>query len=322
LLLLGNHDLPHALWRANAVEIFDTLSIDNVIVADQPAIYPVKTKNGLVQIVALPWPWRRSQFSREEISQLSFEEINQKQARKLTQILQGLAEKVDPESPAILAAHLSLTNATLSSEQAMILSQEPLLAPSELAKPVFDYVALGHIHKNQVLAYSPPLVYSGSLQRLDFSDEEDPKGFYSVKIISKGKVDFEFHPVKARPFKTIRVDISPQELDPMVTIRQAIAKRRTEIARAIVRIQIRIPQSNEGLIQEAEIYQALKEAQYVSIVKEVTKEPLLRLKETSVKELTPLEALDAYLKLKQFPPQKAKTLMEYGTKLIDDRAST
>ncbi|NIO69518.1 MAG: exonuclease SbcCD subunit D, partial [Anaerolineae bacterium] len=37
VLVVGNHDTPNALGRANAVEIFDTLEVENVVVAKRPA---------------------------------------------------------------------------------------------------------------------------------------------------------------------------------------------------------------------------------------------------------------------------------------------
>jgi len=57
-LLAGNHDLPHAVGRATAVEIFDTLAVENVTVANQPQTYRIETKKGPLQVVALPWARR------------------------------------------------------------------------------------------------------------------------------------------------------------------------------------------------------------------------------------------------------------------------
>ena len=53
-LLTGNHDLPNAIGRATATEIFDTLAVKNVYVANRPDIYKIPTPGGTVQVVAYP----------------------------------------------------------------------------------------------------------------------------------------------------------------------------------------------------------------------------------------------------------------------------
>src|SRR4030042_693463 len=321
-LLIGNHDLPNAIGRATAVEIFDTLAIENVIVANQPDIYPVKTKNGLVQVVALPWLRRSTLLSQEETRHFTLEEINRRLEAMLIEILQANIERLDPNLPAILAAHVSLANAVVGSEKMMMIGQGPVLPPSSVASPAFDYVALGHIHKSQVLSYNPPVVYPGSVQRIDFSDEEDVKGFYVVEIEPKKKrgerVAFDFHPLKARRFLTIKVNIPAQDLNPTQTILRAIARREQEAREAIVRVQITIPEHIEVLVKEQEIYKVLREAQFVSINKEVERERRTRLSGWSAEGMSPAEALKVYLGLKKTPAEQAKVLLEYGEKLIQE----
>ena len=63
-----------------------------------------------------------------------------------------------------------------------MIGNDHVLLLSNVALPQFEYVALGHIHKTQVLVETPPVVYSGSMQRVDFSEEKDPKGFYVVDV--------------------------------------------------------------------------------------------------------------------------------------------
>lgn len=321
-LLVGNHDLPNAISRATAVEIFDTLAIENVVVANQPDIYPIKTKNGLIQIVALPWIRRSTLLSREETRHLSLEEINRRLEEILTEVIETNIKKIDQELPAVLAAHVSLVNAVASSEKMMMIGQEPVLPQSSIAKPVFDYVALGHIHKSQVLSHNPPTVYPGSVQRIDFSDEEDVKGFYVVEIEPEGnrgeRVSFDFHPLKARRFLTIKVNISSRDLNPTDTILRAITRREQEASEAIVRVQITIPEHIEGLVQEQEIHRGLNEAQYVSVIKEVDRERRTRLSDYSVEGISPAEALKIYLELKKTPPEQTKLLLEYGERLIQE----
>ncbi len=112
-----------------------------------------------------------------------------------------LAARLDPSLPSILAAHVLVGDAQVGrgSERAMSIGQEPALLLGNIANPAFDYVALGHIHKHQVLSEKPPVVYAGSLERVDFGEENDDKGFYVVDIepaIAEGRIPFPYrrHP--------------------------------------------------------------------------------------------------------------------------------
>ena len=317
-LLVGNHDLPHALARATTVEIFDTLAVKNVIVASQPGTYRVETKSGPVHIVALPWLRRSSLLIREEAKNLTIDEINRRLERMLADIVTAEIKQLDPAMLTILAAHASLANARTGSERAMTIGQEPLLLLSQVANPAFDYVALGHIHCGQILSYNPPVVYPGSLQRLDFGDEGDNKGFYTVEINKRKGAIPSFYPVKARRFLTIKVHIPANDLNPTYTILRAVAQHKHEINNAIVRVQIIIPESSEGLVQEPEIRKALREAQYVIMAKEVEGRQRTRLSQWQGEGMTPLETLGMYLRLKKTPPEQAKTLLQYGERLIQE----
>ena len=321
-LLVGNHDLPNAIGRATAIEIFDTLAIENVIVANQPGIYAVNTRGGPIQIAALPWLRRNVLLNREETRHLSLEELKHRLEETLTHIIEDNAGKLDPGLPAILSAHVSLANAALGSERAMILGQDPVLPLASVANPAFDYVALGHIHKHQVLSHCPPVVYSGSLQRIDFSDEEDIKGFYVVEIDPQKKLGeratFEFHASRARRFLTIKTTVHASDPNPTVTILGDIARRAADIPGAIVRVQIAIPEHSHGLVQEQEIHRALSQAQHVSITKEIERERRTRLSRWSAEEMRPAEALKVYLELKNTAPEHARTLLEYGERLIQE----
>jgi exonuclease SbcD len=181
-LLTGNHDLPNVIGKATATEIFDTLSVKKVYVSNRPDIYRIPTNNGTIQIASLPWLRRSALLSREETRNLNFEQINQKLQEVLTNTIANLASGLDPALPSILAAHVWVSGAKVGSESIMTIGQEHVLLPGNIANPAFDYIALGHIHKHQVLNENPPVVYAGSLERLDFGEEKDDKGFYLVDI--------------------------------------------------------------------------------------------------------------------------------------------
>ena len=320
-LLTGNHDLPNAIGRATTTEIFDTLAIKKVYVSNRPDIYRIPTSSGTIQIASLPWLRRSALLSKEDTKNLDFEQINQRLQQILTNIIAANIPKLDPTLPSILAAHVWVANAQLGSERSMTIGQEHVLLLSNVANAAFDYIALGHIHKHQVLSDNPPVVYAGSLERLDFSDEEDDKGFYLIEIATdketgKRQVSFDFHPVGGRRFLTIDINVAAEDTDPTTTVLQAIAKEESSVKEAIVRLQISLPAELEGQLRDNDIRTALTEAHYFTIAKEIKRETRLRLGKFTAEEITPLDALKAYLESKKTPPERTKVLLEYGERMI------
>jgi len=322
-LLTGNHDLPNAIGRASSTEIFDTLAVENIHVSNRPDLYRIPTRSGTVQIVSLPWLRRSALLSREETKNLTFEEINQRLQEILTDIITANVPKLDPGLPAILAAHVWVSGARVGSEKSMTIGQEHALLPSNVAQPAFDYIALGHIHRHQVLSREPPVVYAGSLARLDFSEEEDDKGFYVVEIEPDGeerRVSFDFHTVSGRRFLTVNVTIDRNDPDPTSSVLRAVAEQGEKVAEAIVRVNISLPAETEGQLRDSDIRDALEAAHYFTITRDIQRESRLRLGRQTAEEIAPTDALKAYLESrKDMTPERAKLLLEYGERLIEEQ---
>ncbi|MFC1918453.1 exonuclease SbcCD subunit D [Chloroflexota bacterium] len=323
-LLTGNHDLPNAIGKATTTEIFDTLAVQNVYVSNRPDIYRIPTSSGVIQIASLPWLRRNALLAKEETKNLGFDQINQKLQQVLTNIIAAHASKVDPALPSILAAHVWVSGAKIGSERLMTVGQEHVLLLSNVANDAFDYVALGHIHKHQVLSENPPVVYSGSLATVDFGEEGDEKGFYLVEIeqdkqTGKRQVSFSFQPVSGRRFLTIEAGIEQGDAAPTSTVLGAIAAQGDKVSGSIVRLQISLPAELEGQLRDNDIRDALKETQYFTIAKDVRREARLRLGQFTAEEIVPLEALRKYLESKKVSPAHARLLLEYGERLIREQ---
>jgi exonuclease SbcD len=323
-LVTGNHDLPNAVGRATAMEIFDTLAVKNVYVANKPDNYKIVTPNGTIQIVAIPWLRRSALLAREDTRNLNMEQITRKMQEAITQVISTKAADLDPSLPAILAAHVLVGDAKVgrSSESLMSIGREPAILLSNIALPGFDYIALGHIHKQQVLNEQPPVVYSGSLERIDFGEENDEKGFYVIEIDSdtkdnKRRLSYHFHPVNTRRFLTLDVVLNKQEQDPTLTVLTAIRSQREKVANAVVRLNITIPGTLEGQLHGNDIKDALKEAHHFSISRNVQRETRLRIGNHTAEDITPGNALKAYLETQKIPEERKKILLEYGEKLIE-----
>jgi len=323
-LLIGNHDLPNAVGRATTTEIYDTLAVESVYVADRPTTHKVKTKNGTIQITALPWLRRSVLLSKDDAKNLNFEQLNQKMQDVLTRIIKTEAEKPDPALPSILAAHVWVSGARIGSEDTMTIGQEQVLLPGNVANPAFDYIALGHIHRHQLLCETPPMAYAGSLERLDFGDEKDDKGFYLVDIKTDNKtggrkVSYRFHKLEGRRFITIKADIKLDDTDPTASVLEAIFKH--DVKDAIVRLHISLSQESEGQIIDSQIRSALKEAYYFTFSRDVKRQSRVRLGNHSAEEITPVDALEAYVKDRDFSLSYGKTLLKYGKELIKEQLS-
>jgi exonuclease SbcD len=326
-MLVGNHDLPNAVSRATAVEIFHTLQVPHVYIGDSLQIYQVPTPSGPLQILAVPWPRRGGIMTREDSRGLSIDEIRQELENRLTAAVQDRVDQLNPEVPAILTGHLTVNGATTGTEKSMMLGQDHVLLASSLHQPQLEYVALGHIHKHQILRQDPPMVvYSGSLQRVDFSEEAEQKGFCLVELdpsapVGQRMVDFQFRPVKARPFVTVDIRLTAGDQDPTGTVIRAIARK--DVQDAVVRVRITLPGELEAHLREPDIRQALAEAHYIAAISQQTEDARRTRLGTEVAEgLQPMQALRLYLEGRSVEPKRQEKMLRYAEELAEMDSDT
>ena len=322
-LLPGNHDLPAATGRAHAVEIFSTLQVPNVFVGASLQNYTIPTRKGPLQILAVPWPSRGAMLARDESRGLSIEEIRAETERRMTLAISGRAREIDPDVPAILAGHVTVNGATMGSERSMMLGNDHVLNVSAVQLPQLEYVALGHIHKHQVLrppgGDGPAVAYSGSLQRVDFSEESDDKGFCVLDIdpgAGQGQrlTDFRFQKIGARPFVTVDATVPEAEQNPAAFVTRAIARHRIE--GAIARVRIRLSSEQSAKLSDADLRSSLSGAHYVaSISREVTDAERRRIS-VEPSDLQPMTALRLYLESRGFSAERRDHLLERAEQLL------
>ena len=321
-LLVGNHDLPAASSRATAMDIFPTLEVANIHVGNSLKTYDVPTPSGPLQVLAVPWPRRSAILSREDSRGMSIEQVRQTLEERLTDGIEVAASQLDPTIPAILTGHVTVNGATVGTERSMMLGQDHVLLVSALDRPQVEYIALGHIHKHQILRPDPPMVvYSGSLQRVDFSEEGDEKGFCVIDldpVAPQGQrmTKFEFHKLDARSFVTVDVIVEPQDVDPTATVVRAIARK--EIAGAVVRVRISLAAESDAHLKETEIRAALEPAHFIaSISREVAGTRRTRISPSEGEDLQPMQALGLYLDSRNIEGERRGKIMRKAEELMD-----
>lgn len=339
LLLVGNHDRPNVEKHAHSMAVFDALEVEGVIVAKDCRVYQVKTASGQVQLATLPHFSRSYFFSLPHFEDKRLDELNALMAKKIENWVDKLAREVasSPGIPAILVAHLSVSEAKLGAEQKINIGTELVVEPKVLARPEFDYVALGHLHRHQVLSYpdrstgsaiqtydkntgrktagkNPPLVYSGSIERVDFSEEKEEKGFYLLELKQREAV-YRFVPLPAR--RMVTIEVSCGQRSPTIKALEKIAS--SDLNDKIVRLRLNIPARSKELLRMDEIKKSLEAAYFVSSIEIEAEGEEKRLRQPGLTgEDSPLKALEQYLVAQVSLKPRSKELLAYGKKLLDE----
>jgi exonuclease SbcD len=314
LLLVGNHDMPGMAAKASSVDIFRALDVPGVIVGHKPGSQVVETKRGPVYLAWMPYPMRNRLLSREENRGKSIDELEVALRQTVSDILRDLSQDADTqEIPRVLAGHFSVAEARLGSERSVMLGRDVAVTTSTLADSAWDYVALGHIHKHQSLNPSdyPPVVYSGSLERIDFGEEGEEKGFCWVEL-DRGGTTWRFVPVRARAFKTLRIDVRGAS-DPTQEI---IDHLEPVPDGAVVRVIVSLRADQQAGLRDRDVEAALPKAASFSLVREVETENRARLGDLAPESLTPEALVRAYFEARNMPPERIERLLTSARELI------
>jgi DNA repair protein SbcD/Mre11 len=299
------------------------------MVARRPGLYTMETRSGVVQIVAIPWATANTLLTRDENRSIGIEQLNRVLAERIDEKIEEAIAHLDLTRPAILTMHGTVSNAVYSSERDIMLGKDVVVQLNSLHRPEISYVALGHIHKHQVLEDDPAVVYCGSLERIDFGEEGEPKGFVIAEFEQRNnplpgynhyvvyRADARFIETDATPFYTMRVQAAVD--NPTEVVLRAIDKNRKKLAGAIVRVIIETSVEHAPALRDADIRRALYDAgvaHLASVSRELDRAERLRSSDRVVEELSPHEALSRFFKLRKTPLARTNKLLEYADELI------
>jgi exonuclease SbcD len=318
----GNHDVPLSAGRATSVDIFRALEIPSVNVARSIGTHRIETRSGPIQVVAFPWGVRSLVVAQPEYKNCTIAELNQAMIDLTRARLRTEAEALDPHLPAIVVGHAHVFGARVGAERLLTMGGDPMYDLQTFDLPSIDYVALGHIHKHQVLNYAAPqVVYAGSIDRVDFGEQDEAKGWVLVEIAEKGRVEFAFRPVKARPFLTIEARVESENATEDVV--RAIARHASALEDAVVRVRIDIPPERGGELREDDIRQQLKAAYYIAPFERTShQQPRGRwgAAAAAIQRAGPLEALALYLEHQKVDAPRRETLLRYARTLMTEES--
>ncbi|MEP7134366.1 MAG: exonuclease SbcCD subunit D [Chloroflexota bacterium] len=293
LLLVGNHDMSPATRRAHAIQEFKTLQVPFVQVLDEPSFLKPEDLWGLpVQVIAMPWITRSGLMAAtgETNSTEAFSRIEE----NMGELIVGWLEEADASLPIILTAHASIEGAKFGGERLVMLGNDLVLSSGLVKNKKFNYVAMGHIHKPQDVneGYQPPVVYPGSIERVDFGEANEDR-FFVIAQIEKG-VDTKVDWIKltgTRPFIERRAVLKSGENVTEYLKSQLPA----DMSGAIVKLVVEYPKELDTLIDDAALRKHAEQAFEFHLVKKPKIESRVRIPEGQVvSSMSPLDLLAQY----------------------------
>ena len=320
LLLLGNHDISPALGRASALEAFNTLEVPLVRVLDKSQLLkPGDLWNLPLQVISLPWLTRSGYLQQLGVDTDESDGQRASLTILLNESVESWLEEAGQDLPIVLMAHCSVAGAVYGNERSVMLGSDLLFPPSLMRNPHLDYVALGHIHKHQNLnqGQHPPVIYPGSIERVDFSEAQDDK-FFVIAEVDRGHTEFEWHQLTdIRPFIDRKLRLTSQEhLNKQ--LRDALPPQE-QLEGAIVRLVLEYPRDWEAIIDDSSLRKYAAAAFEFHLVKRPQIEGRTRLpQDQTAGGMTHLELLDLYWNNSDTPTDEMEALNNLARQIIKD----
>lgn len=315
VLVVGNHDQIMRSQTSHAMSVFQSLAVPGILIVDKPVSTVLRTANGALQLIGIPHITRHQLMTLEKYAGLPSAALDRVLIEHITALLRGYYDALDPDLPTVVTAHMGVDSALAGIEQELLIGYT-LTFPAEMfIDSRLDYIALGHIHKYQVLRQAEPtMLYAGSLERVDFGEEKEDKGFVHATI-SRGKTDHKFCSINPRPFVTVSVDCS-KDNDPMEKLSKAIGK--SIVPGCVMRIKYTATEQQMPLILEdtlrALCSQALSLRIQPEIVQTQSRARMPQMTETAAS--SPLVALETYLN--DVAPDRKEKLLAQARELAEE----
>jgi exonuclease SbcD len=188
IITLGNHDTAKIYERLSVLKSFKNLNIKNLHIFDEAKYEIIESKNTneKIKIIGLPYPLFHYLYSFDFISKFE-DKLNEL-------IIHG--ENYDH---LVVVGHLYVEGGIIGSERKIEAVREIPIPRKIFEREEIELVCLGHLHTPQNIG--DKIFYSGSIERMDFSEENEEKNFLFIEL--KDRIHYERIKLNTRPMKTI-----------------------------------------------------------------------------------------------------------------------
>jgi exonuclease SbcD len=314
VLVVGNHDQIMRSNSSHAMSVFQSLEVPGITIIDKPTSTVLRTANGDLQLIGIPHVTRHQLLTLDKYAGLSSAALDRVLIEHVEALLQGYYSELDPQIPTVVTAHMGVDKALAGIEQELLIGYTLTFPADMFIDSLVDYVALGHVHKYQVLRESHPTIYAGSLERVDFGEEKEDKGFVHVNI-SRSHTEYKFCSISPRPFVTVNVDCS-DAAEPMQKLQNAIVKAVTP--GCVMRVRYTITEQQAAHIDEEVLRNMASDALSIRLQPDIfqaqSRARMPQMTESAAS--SPLVALETYLD--DVAPERKDKLLAHARLLAAD----
>jgi DNA repair protein SbcD/Mre11 len=207
ILVPGNHDDREHFRMMKALLTLKQGESDRVHIVETREIFCIDR----VQFAILPYPTK-------ELLEPECSEDAGKTRRNVSlssayaDLVRSVTAGLDQSKPTVFVAHITVAGVETPSEKEISYTEDLRIGKEDLPNtPNISYIALGHIHQQQIIEYPTPCWYSGNIERLDMGEKDDEKGVLLVDVPNFGQAEVTKIPLNATPFYDIK--IAAAELD-------------------------------------------------------------------------------------------------------------
>ncbi|MEQ4625631.1 exonuclease subunit SbcD [Providencia manganoxydans] len=209
VILSGNHDSVSVLNETSSLLAY--LNTDVVTSGSQPHVITLKNAQGEPGALLCAIPFLRPRDIQlsvagqsSEQKQLSLQNAISEYYQCSYQLARQQREALGLEIPIIATGHLTVVGAEVSDSVRDIYIGTLDAFPSG-AFPPADYIALGHIHRPQVIGGKPHIRYCGSPIALSFDEAEQQKSVCLVEFDRSDIAQIQQLPIPIfQPLKTLK----------------------------------------------------------------------------------------------------------------------
>lgn len=318
LMIPGNHDITPASTKANALQEFASLDIPYLHLAgEKPKLWrPEELDNVLIQVITVPWITRSKLVLKAVAAETTPEAVLGGLEDSLQDWIGALLDETDPAFPTVILAHYSVFGAQFPNQQMVTLGSEITLPVELLKDPRVTYSALGHIHLFQDLnrGNQPPVVYPGSIERVNFGEAREKKGFI-VAELRPGHAEYTFRELQGRKFYNREITIRSAETFTDEVL--AALPSEDDAAGAMVRLAVHYQSEWESTLNVREARQRMRGALEFHLVRKPIYTTRQRIhSETPVHSLTPVDLLRKYAETMGFQDSEIAELIHSASEIF------